>query len=185
MAVNKKLLALAATFGIIAEGLTAEQLQEALGANSGYQAYTDAESKLATATNKIVELEKALEVANIKPAVDHGPRILELEAELDKVNQENDDLILELNKSEATILNLSHLVKPQIAATDSIDTEAPAVIDAPTHFVYNGRKYGFTPKAPKKLSFHNQIFTQEEFLNNADAMTSLIVGGNAFVKQII
>lgn len=85
---------------------------------------------------------------------------------------------------ELTIRNLQFkTLQESIVTAQLIDTDE--VAEAKTYFDYNGRRYGFTDRAPKKLSFDGQLLTQEELLNDEDAMTSLIVGESAFVKRII
>ena len=52
-------------------------------------------------------------------------------------------------------------------------------------FNHNGNKYGFNKYTPAKLSIDGKLYTQEELLNNKDIMTSLVVGGSAFIKRIL
>jgi hypothetical protein len=54
-----------------------------------------------------------------------------------------------------------------------------------THFVTKeGKKYAFTKDTPATLRVLDQTFTQEELLENKDAMEWLIYGKSCFIKPL-
>lgn len=123
----------------------------------------DLESKLKAAGLEIIELRDSLSTA----AFDLQKSVNDLAAALQEIRAK--DLEIENLKTQSTALVSDH----------------PEHIEARSDFEYNGRRYGFTDRAPKKLSFDGQLYTQQELLNDEDAMTSLIVGESAFIKRIV
>ena len=147
------------------EGITNTQEVPETPAENAEQAelIKDLQQKLEAAGIKIKSLENALNNT-------HG--------HLANVREEYDALVFEAKAKDEEIekLRFDSLV---------IDSEHLEEAEAKTYFEYNGRRYGFTDRAPKRLSFDGQLFTQEELLNDEDSMISLIVGESAFVKRII
>lgn len=194
---KEQLLAVCLTFGVLTEGLkTNAQLQEALDANTGYQEYlkalagkeaaeraasasanelTIANGALAEAGNKVAELAGDLSTANQELATK--------QAELDQANETITALNGDLENKDAKILALKNDLATFTLAPmpENLKKEEPA--EKPT-FEYLGRKFAFTAKAPKKLCVDGVVRTQEELITDTEAMTSLIVGENGFVKQV-
>lgn len=73
-------------------------------------------------------------------------------------------------------------LEAQAKAEDKAQAKAEKTLKP---FSHNGNKYGFNKHTPAKLSIDGKLFTQDELLNNKELMTSLIVGGSAFIKRII
>lgn len=77
-------------------------------------------------------------------------------------------------------------LEAQAKAEDKAQAKAQAKAEKTLKpFSHNGNKYGFNKHTPAKLSIDGKLFTQDELLNNKELMTSLIVGGSAFIKRII
>jgi len=79
-------------------------------------------------------------------------------------------------------INARLLEKLQQYEAPAPEPEAPEEELEP--FELNGKRYGFTKRAPKKLSVNGQFYTQKELLTNTEEMESLIAGGSSFVKQL-
>lgn len=63
---------------------------------------------------------------------------------------------------------------PLVEKTDSV----PGVIEI------NGRLYGFKKTAPARFNFAGTNRTQEEWLQDKDAMELLVLGNSSFVKPV-
>jgi hypothetical protein len=96
-------------------------------------------------------------------------------ARLTALIDENEGLLAE---AQVQVLELKNL------AAKTPD-KAPAVDGEPkSYFEYQGMRYAFTDKTPKRLCVDDKLFTQEELYNDEDAIISLIVGESAFLKQV-
>lgn len=105
------------------------------------------------------------------------------QAELDQANETIKALNGGLENKDATIQALKNDLATftPAPAPETLKAEESAVKPS---FEYLGKKYAFTAKAPKKLCVDGVTRTQEELINDTEAMTSLIVGENGFVKQV-
>lgn len=167
MARKEELIAIAAAFGIITEGLTVAQLEEALDKSEGYQKYVQAQ-------DAAVKSAEELEASNA--------RVTELEGDLTAANAEAARLQAELDTANETI---EALEAEKAAAADVVFTsESFEAAGGKDYAVYNGVKYAFTDRAPKQLQIDGRIYTREELLNNEEVMVSLIVGQSGFVKKM-
>jgi hypothetical protein len=124
----------------------------------------------------------------IEIAEGQGKRIEVLEAEVEELKSDLNtanhtiaELTQELDQAEGTILNLAHQVAPVKENVAAADTEPS---EPKTSFDYNGRTYGFAANTPAALFHDDRLYTQEELLNDPEAMTALIVGENGFIKQL-
>lgn len=142
---------------------------------------------------KAEALEKELD--QVKELREHEKPLLDMNTELIKDNMTYMDQIETLNKAidqkDATISELqeyknAHLkaidIQEENAFAESIISETPIVLEP---FNYEGNLYTLTDDAPKTLAFNDHVYTQKELLNDKEAMISLIVGENAFIKQIV
>ncbi|PQB08015.1 hypothetical protein BST83_13275 [Polaribacter filamentus] len=64
-----------------------------------------------------------------------------------------------------------------------------AVVEAKTKelataFTHEGKTYGLSDLTPKTLKVLDDVYTQEELLQNKDAMEFLIVGNSCFIKRL-
>ena len=200
MATQKEnLIAVAVAFGISTEGLTVPQLQDALAANIGYQQYMAAdvaaqmaetrvkelESNLSVVNRKNTELQNALATANADKDAFQA-KVNELEGDLTAANGQLGEVNTVLEASESKVAELLKEVQElkELSAANTPEVVEEEVNEPLPIFEYEGRKYTLVDKAPKKISFNDRIYSKVELLNDTDAMTSLIVGGNAFVKQV-
>jgi len=133
------------------------------------------ESENLNLTEAIIGLQAHLRTADDKVA--------ELEAE--KVNgmQSIADLFEKLNQAESTVCKLAHEIEYQKRGK-LVLKNAEESAEHKTSFDYNGRTYGFKENTPATLFHDDRLYTQDELLNDAEAMTTLIVGENGFIKQI-
>lgn len=130
--------------------------------------------------SKVKELEEDLSSAYEK--------IKSLTESLQTAEQQKEKALENFTKEAISRILAENRVKELENTLDSLEqnNETVDVEEEPKdHFVYKGKKYGFNDRAPKKLYFEDRVCTQEELLNDEEAMISLIVGENAFIKIII
>jgi len=154
MTPKDKLIALAVTFGIITEGLTAVQLQDALDANAGYQAFVATENALAQALS-----DKDTAAA----------KVLKLEADLRKTNQEVAALTQELDQANETISDMAAAATVTAEATnpDAVfytdDKGQTHEIVQPT-FRFRGREYQSAEAVEKHRDVLQELLEAKAFI---------------------
>ena len=76
--------------------------------------------------------------------------------------------------------------KPDAKAGKSKDAKQPKLKDAEAKpsFDYDGEKYVFGKDAPKRFNFFGKNKTQEEWLQDKEAMEALISGRSQYVKRL-
>jgi len=109
--------------------------------------------------------------------------VVELQGDIRAANHTIAELTQELDQAEGTILNLAHQVSP-VTVLGTVEETIDAPAEPKTTFDYNGRTYGFVKDTPARLFHDDKAYTLEELLNDPEAMTTLIVGENGFIKQI-
>ena len=187
-----ELIALAVAFGIITEGLTVLQLQEQLDATPGYKLYLEQLSAKEAAEARIIELEGDLRIANELLAKETSTSE-ELRGQMIERSDYITNLVGEMNAQEAGKLiaeekigELQETIQALLKEADSLnDIEVIAeTVTATPPFEFEGNQYAFTNLAPDVISFNDHAYTQEELINDKEALASLIIGGNSFIKQI-
>jgi hypothetical protein len=154
MSPKDRLIALAVAFGIITEGLTVVQLQEALDANAGYQAFVAKEKELAKAQSDKDTAEA---------------KVLQLEADLKKANEEKASLTEELDQANETISDMA----AQAAAPASVD-EADKVFYTDTAgdsheivhptFRFRGKEYQSAEAVEKHRDVLQELLEAKAFI---------------------
>lgn len=124
---------------------------------------------------RIEELAKLLDESNKKVA--------ELEGEISIGRQSIADMLEKLRETEITALRLAHQVEFQTKGV-LVEKTTETSAEPKTSFDYNGRTYGFVKGTPANLFHDDRLYTQCELLNDPEAMISLIVGENGFIKQL-
>jgi uncharacterized protein YpuA (DUF1002 family) len=79
------------------------------------------------------------------------------------------------------------IVSEKVTVEDDKD-DTPAIIEdtaeVPGYTTEDGKIYGLSERTPKTLRVLDTTYTQEELLQNAEAMEFLIVGRSCFVKRL-
>jgi len=161
---------------------TAPKAVAATGATS-----TTEESKTPVTTNGdseaiILKLEQAVKAglereSDLKSALESAN--LKIDAAAITVNELREQLTTVIGRASAAELELE-----QLKAANLEEVVEEAAVEPKTFVVYQDRQYGFTDKAPTRLNIDGHVRSQNELLNDEDAMISLIVGESAFVKQV-
>lgn len=123
------------------------------------------------ATVSIALYNEALSIAEAQ-----NVKIAALESDLTDAKKTIAELEAEVDQANATIEALAAEPEP----VDNADTDFDA---EKTEFEYKGRVYVFKDHTPAALDFDGTLFTQCELLNDPEAMISLIVGENGFIKE--
>jgi len=159
MTPKDRLTALAVTFGIVTEGLTVAQLQEALDANAGYQAFLAKEKDFA-------QVSAAKETAEAKA--------IALEGNLTKAREEIASLTEELGQANGTIESLI-----AEAAT------AGATGDDPAKVIYtdaNGKRYEITQPT---FRYKGKVYQSADAVEEHREVLQELLNAKAFIfKQV-
>lgn len=159
-----------------AAGKALQALTESTGdqdANTSQPSESSDSAELEIAKDRITELEGLIEEKN--------GQLKTADSKLQEAAEALDSEKSARVAAEEEVTRLKALIPAESGEETEVKDEEAS---APLVFELNGRKYGFTAKAPKKLDVNGTVRTQEEIINDSEAMTSLILGENAFVKQV-
>lgn len=118
---------------------------------------------------------KDLTVAQLEKA------IAEKEAVADTTEKETKETA-EATATENASLDTAVETNEETASTPAPETPENSIPNSFT--LEDGRVFGLSKRTPKTLKVLDGVYTQEELLQNKDAMEFLIFGGSSFVTQL-
>jgi hypothetical protein len=165
---KKELIATAQSLGLEIKGLNVAQLEKAIADNKSADATE-------TASTDAVDTGDASSDTADTNDTETTTKSLEKLAEEAQVNA--DTKKVEYEKAQA----LADEAKSKLANVAEHDAKEK---ELSTGFSFGGKTYGLSDLTPKTLKVLDTVYSQEELLQNKDAMEFLIVGNSCFVKRL-
>jgi hypothetical protein len=158
MAKKDELIVTAESLGIATEGLTVAKLEDAI-----------ADKKAEVLETGPPTASKGDDSANT------NTKTLRQEAEEAQANADAAKVVFEEAQAIADAAKFKLVDEATVAAKTK---------ELATAFAYGGKTYGLSDLTPKTLRVLEDVYTQEELLQNKDAMEFLIVGNSCFIKRL-
>ena len=84
-----------------------------------------------------------------------------------------------------TVVQLEKAIAEKQEADTGSETDSTEEVAEPKGYkTEDGRIFGLSKRTPKTLKVLNNVYTQEELLQNKEAMEFLIYGDSSFVEQL-